>query len=153
MHATPLFRADGVQVAGQSLVVGPSLHHEAAGSAARTIVREAEEGKGLGAPVAAGLPSLGRESTEFQESRFIIVQRQAKRDEARPKGDQHLLPNTVSTTTSARLFVSPATSATSLMSAAFVRLPSVTGSSFVQGSAVTATGARLLPPGGNPWAQ
>ena len=63
------------------------------------------------------------------------------------------LPNTVSTTTSARLFVSPATSATSLMSAAFVRLPSVTGSSFVQGSAVTATGARLLPLGGNPWAQ
>ena len=91
MHATPLFRADGVQFAGQSLVVGPSLHHEAAVSAARTIVREAEEGKGLGAPVAAGLPSLGRESTEFQESRFIIVQRQAKRDEARPKGDQHLL--------------------------------------------------------------
>ena len=36
-----------------------------------------------------------------------------------------MLPNTVSTTISARLFVRPATSATSLMGAAFVRLPSV----------------------------
>ena len=38
-----------------------------------------------------------------------------------------MLPNTVSTTISARLFVNPVTAATSLMSAAFVKLPPVTG--------------------------
>ena len=54
-----------------------------------------------------------------------------------------MLPNTVSTMSSARLFVKPVTRTTSLMSTAFVRLPTVLGRSVV-------TRASVAPPGYRP---
>ena len=82
MHTTPLFGSHRVQLPSESLSVGPALHNEAAVSAARTVVREAEEGKRLRPPVAARLTSFGGELSEFDEARFVFVQRQAERGEA-----------------------------------------------------------------------
>jgi len=90
MHTTPLFRSHGMQLPSESLPVGPSLHHEATLSAPRAVMREAKEGKRLRPPVTARLTTFGREPAEFDEARFVFVERQAKRGEALPKGDYHL---------------------------------------------------------------
>ena len=87
VHPAPLFRAHRVQLAGQSPSVRPSLHHEAAVSTPRTVVREAEEGKRLGSPVTARLALFGGVFPEFQQARLVVVEHQAKRGEARPKVD------------------------------------------------------------------
>ena len=89
MHTTPLLRSHRMQLPSESLPVGPSLHHEATLSAPRAVMREAKEGKRLRPPVTARLTKFGREPAEFDEARFIVVERQAKRGEALPKGNDH----------------------------------------------------------------
>ena len=59
MHAPPLFRAHRVQLSRESLPVRPTLHDEAAVSTPRAVMREAEERKRLGPPVAACFSSFG----------------------------------------------------------------------------------------------
>ena len=71
---TPLFGSHRMQFPGESLSVGPALHHEAALSASRKVTREAEEGKYLRSPVAARLPLFGGELSELDQARLVLVE-------------------------------------------------------------------------------
>jgi hypothetical protein len=54
-------------------------------------VGEAEEGEGLGSPLAAPLTREGRKSTELDQPRLALMEHQAKAGQPRLEGQEHLL--------------------------------------------------------------
>ena len=60
-------------------------------SRVRPKVGEAEEGEGLGSPLAAPLTREGRKSTEPDQPRLALMEHQAKAGQPRLEGQEHLL--------------------------------------------------------------
>src|ERR671937_1017632 len=91
MPALPQLGLDLLQLGPQALWCGEPMHHEPSLARPPTRVDEPQELEGLWLSFSALLSVLGGESPEFQQARFVRVQRQAELPEALPQGDQEPL--------------------------------------------------------------
>ena len=91
VHPMPHFDPQVVELAGQPLPVGPSLHHETPLLAARTDMRETEKGERLG--IAAGRAfSFSSDDIlpELKEARLVLVERELELAQALAEVGQHM---------------------------------------------------------------
>lgn len=81
VHEPPDLLAQRRQLTRQALPFRLVLHDEPAIPSPPTVVGEAEEGEGLGPPLAAPLTREGREPAKLDQPRLVLMKRQA---ESRP---------------------------------------------------------------------
>ena len=76
VHPAPQLRPDLVELPGEPPPLRPPLHHKPSIPSPPTVVREPQEGERLRPPLAAPSLSLGRQSTELDQARLALVERQ-----------------------------------------------------------------------------
>src|SRR3984893_14773118 len=90
MHQPPPLLAQRLQLARQALALRLVLHDEPAVPRPPAVVGEAEEGEDHRSPLAALPPSQSREPAELDQSRLVLVQRQAEVTQSLLEGTDHL---------------------------------------------------------------
>ena len=88
VHKPPSVPAQRRQLARQAFPFRLVLHDEPAISGPPAVVGEAEEGEGLGPPLAAPLTREGREPAKLDQPRLVFMERQAEAGQPRPEGKE-----------------------------------------------------------------
>ena len=78
MHPSPKFELDRLQLRLHPYAHRPPQHREAALPGRRAAMRESQEVKAVGLPLIARSPVRRRVAPEFEESRFVGMQRQTE---------------------------------------------------------------------------
>src|SRR6266849_3131637 len=90
VHQPPGFLAQRLQLARQTLALSLVLYDEPAVPCPPAVVGEAEEGEAHRSPLAALPSSQSREPAELDQSRLVLVQRQAEMAQSLIEGAEHL---------------------------------------------------------------
>lgn len=91
VHEPPGVLAQRRQLARQAFPFRLVLHDKPAIPGPPAVVGEAEEGEGLGSPLAAPLTREGREPAKLDQPRLVLMKRQAEAGQSRFEGQEHLL--------------------------------------------------------------
>ena len=78
VHQPPRFLAQRRQLARQAVALRLVLDNEPAVPSSPAVVGEAEEGEGFRTPLAALFSGQGREATELDQTRLVLVEEQAE---------------------------------------------------------------------------
>src|SRR5215831_19177745 len=91
MHLPLRFSSDSDELATQPPALGLALHHEAAISGLRAVVRESEKGKRFAATSATSQAAQRRQSPKFDQSRLALVKLQVEFRQSLLESCQHCL--------------------------------------------------------------